>query len=233
MNMDFKRFFDTIKRGDLNEVINQVNTMGIDVKNLKNDAENFEQTPLFEACAVRDRASALNLVRYFLNAGVDPKQQDNLKQVSLFYAVREGHSEVIDLLIQYGADVNHTDTYGQTAIFYCIREGNIPTTQQLVSKGADYDVVDFNGETAIFYAIKYNKYEMCEYLVQRGANVRIENKKGKTASHFAKKHQKQQILELLIKHGAVNVNAPKKINRQPAQEVGSGKVRDNSAEQSQ
>lgn len=190
IGMDFKKFFEAIKRGDLNDVDQQVKSLGIDVKNLRNDRENFEQTPLFEACAIRDKSVALSIVRYLLQCGVDARQQDNLKQISLFYAVREGHTEVIDLLCKSGCDANHIDTYGQTPIFYAIREGNVPTTQQLILAGADPDIVDFNGQTAIFYAIKYNKYEMVEYLIQRGVNVRIEDKKGKTPSHFAKKHQK-------------------------------------------
>jgi len=40
--MDFKKFFEAIKRGDLNDVDQQVKSLGIDVKNLRNDRENFE-----------------------------------------------------------------------------------------------------------------------------------------------------------------------------------------------
>lgn len=79
--------------------------------------------------------------------------------------MREGHTEIIDKLIEAGCDANHIDTYGQTPIFYSIREGNVPTSSQLITHGADADIVDFNGQTAIFYAIKYNKYEMVEFLI--------------------------------------------------------------------
>lgn len=57
--------------------------------------------------------------------GVKPNQQDTLQQIPLYYAVREGHIELIDFLIKNGCSVNHLDTYGQTPIFYCIREGDI------------------------------------------------------------------------------------------------------------
>jgi len=30
----------------------------------------------------------------------------------LFYAVREGHDEIIDILIQAGSNPNHIDMYG-------------------------------------------------------------------------------------------------------------------------
>jgi ankyrin repeat protein len=63
------------------------------------------------------------LVQFLLEQGVEPTIEDNLKQLPLFYAVREGHNELIELLVQKGSQVNHVDIYGQTPIFYCIREG--------------------------------------------------------------------------------------------------------------
>ena len=71
-------------------------------------------------------------MNFLIEQGVDPKTQDSLSQLPLYYAVREGHSKIIDLLLSKGCDVNHLDTYGQNAIFYCIREGNLDTTRQLI-----------------------------------------------------------------------------------------------------
>ncbi len=88
---DFKKVFECIKRGELAEVDQMVNTMGIDVKNLRNDEANFRQTPLFEACALKSPEKALQFVKYFIDRGVDPTVQDDLKQLPVYYAVREGH----------------------------------------------------------------------------------------------------------------------------------------------
>lgn len=66
-------------------------------------------------------------MKFFVEQGVDPNQEDLLLQLPIYYAVREGHSQVIDLLLNKMKNVNHLDTYGQTAIFYCVREGNIVT----------------------------------------------------------------------------------------------------------
>jgi len=59
--------------------------------------------------------------------------------------VREGHEQIIELLVNHGSNINHIDTYGQTPIFYCIREGNIEITKQLINSGSDFDTVDTNG----------------------------------------------------------------------------------------
>jgi ankyrin repeat protein len=118
--------------------------MGLDISNLQND-QAFKQTPLFDACAIKDQERCIKLVRFFIEKGVKATQEDSLKQLPIYYAVREGHSSAIDILIKEGSNVNHLDTYGQTPIFYSIREGNIVTTKQLMQNGADAEIVDNNG----------------------------------------------------------------------------------------
>ena len=39
---------------------------------------NFNQTPLFEACEIKDQEKALRLVNFFLAQGVDPRTEDKL-----------------------------------------------------------------------------------------------------------------------------------------------------------
>ena len=76
-----------------------VRDFGLDLQNLRNDRQNYEQTALFEACAFKDKVKATRFVRFFLEQGVNPTVQDTLQQLPLFYAVREGHDEIIDILI--------------------------------------------------------------------------------------------------------------------------------------
>ena len=51
----------------MEEIINMVNTYGLEVSTIRNDAENFNQTPLFEACAIKDQDKALRLVQFLLS----------------------------------------------------------------------------------------------------------------------------------------------------------------------
>jgi ankyrin repeat protein len=89
-----------------------VRDSGLDLQNLRNDKANYEQTALFEACAFKDQGKAARLVQFFLDQGVSPTQEDTLKQLPLFYAVREGHNDIVDLLIRRGSNPNHIDIYG-------------------------------------------------------------------------------------------------------------------------
>lgn len=72
------------------------------------------------------------MAKALADLNVDPQQPDSLNQTPLYYAVREGHIEVIDWLLERGLNLNHVDTYGQTPIFYSIREGIVTATDKLV-----------------------------------------------------------------------------------------------------
>ena len=55
-----------------------VESYGLDCASLQNDLVNFNQTPLFEACAIKDQEKALRLVNFFLAQSVDPRTEDKL-----------------------------------------------------------------------------------------------------------------------------------------------------------
>ena len=54
---------------------------------------------------------------------------DSLKQSPIYYAVKEGHPNLINFLLSNGCNVNHLDIYGQSPVYYCIREGNFEVTR--------------------------------------------------------------------------------------------------------
>lgn len=57
---------------------------------------------MFPAVVIKNENSSLAMVKLFLEMGVKASQPDNLLQTPLYYAAREGHNQVIDLLIQNG-----------------------------------------------------------------------------------------------------------------------------------
>lgn len=165
---------------------------------------------MFSACVIKDPVQSLAMAKALADLRCDPCQPDTLNQTPLYYAVREGHSDLIDWLLARGLNLNHVDTYGQTPIFYCIREGHIPTTEKLVALGANWDFVDNNGQSPMFYAIKYNKQAMVEYLINKGVNLSILDNKGASLVAEASKRKRQQLVELLIKSGAPAAEEEKK-----------------------
>ena len=51
------------------------------------------------------------MCQVLIDMGADPNKEDDLKQIPLFYAAREGYNKVINLLLDHGGDVNRSDKY--------------------------------------------------------------------------------------------------------------------------
>ena len=107
-----KQLFEKIKKGDVEEVVSLVREYDIDISSFTDEAKNFSQSPIFSACVVKNEETSLKMCQVLIDMGADPNREDDLKQIPLFYAAREGYNKVINLLIDHGCDVNRSDKYG-------------------------------------------------------------------------------------------------------------------------
>jgi len=64
-----KNFFETIKKGDIESVLNERNKLGIDVTNLV-DESSFKQNPIFSAAVIKDENAAVEMGRILTDMGV-------------------------------------------------------------------------------------------------------------------------------------------------------------------
>ena len=67
----------------------------------------------------------------------------------LHYATRNGHVDVVRLLLSNGADVNAgtNKKFENTALHEACRRGKVGVVQALLAKGADPEAKDVNGKT--------------------------------------------------------------------------------------
>ena len=52
------------------------------------------------------------MIKVLVSLGVDFLHKDNLKQSPLFYAAKNGHMKVIQILVENGVPLNDVDIYG-------------------------------------------------------------------------------------------------------------------------
>jgi ankyrin repeat protein len=88
----------------------------------------MEHSELFSACKQND----LDRVRELLDHGADPNVQDFHGWTALMEASREGHADVVRLLLlDDRTDPNMKDNLGWAAWIHAIREGNTDVVKLL------------------------------------------------------------------------------------------------------
>ena len=161
------------------------------------------ETPLMIAAGT----GSVEEVRMLLDCGADingaePKSLQN----ALMWAASEGHSGVVDLLIQRGANVNAASKSGFTALVFAALKNDARDVQHLLKAGADpnYALVDkTTGETKVLTIAAANRsYAASIALLDGGADPNIADRAGRTPLHDAAQAGALDLVRKLLAKGA-------------------------------
>ncbi len=119
-------------------------------------------------------------------------------------AVRGGHGEAVNVLLEGGASFETKSTkYGRTPLHIAAEEGKPEMVQLLMRKGADKDALDGNEWTPLYTSAYYGSEAATVALLAGGADVNLESGHGKTSViHIAAEDTHVDILRAVIEHGA-------------------------------
>ena len=123
------------------------------------------------------------------------------KKTPLMVASKNGHTEIVQLLLEKGAYVNAKDNYGETALMLAAANGRTEIVQLLLEKGADVNAKNEYGRTALMYALGNYRTEIIQLLLEKGADVNAKNKYGSTALMFAASNGRTEIVQILLEKG--------------------------------
>lgn len=166
-------------------------------------------TPLSRA-AYRGSAEVVKLLLRY-GAYIKYRDQDGS---ALTMAVREGHQEVVKVLVDAGAPVDpidkqHASEQGHVEIFNLLsnpdvvllheaaREGNFEVVLELISKGVNIDSTDMFGWTAVMTACYHDRVETVKVLLAAGADITTMSHNGTKFPEIAWKKNNPEILKLL------------------------------------
>jgi uncharacterized protein len=71
----------------------------------------------------------------------------------LLYAAREGHLEIVKILLNAGAAIEQPDADGVTPLLMAIVNNQLPVARFLVEQGANINVADWYGQTPLWAAV--------------------------------------------------------------------------------
>jgi ankyrin repeat protein len=127
----------------------------------------------------------------------------NIKQATLFQAVRNGTQKVVELLIAAGADKNGKDSSDDKTPLHVAMESNqIKVVEWLIAEGADIMARDSAGQTILHIAARLDRFETIAQLLAR-KELRKDSRDvmGQTPLHVAATCGNFEATRLLIDKG--------------------------------
>eukprot|EP01135_Chromosphaera_perkinsii_P011948 Nk52_evm1s2542 gene=Nk52_evmTU1s2542 len=166
----------------------------VDVKDL------MGYTPLQWCCAMNH----LEGVRYLCSKGADPSHGNNRGQDALFIAASNGHSRIVNYLIQstpshMGLSVNLEDVEGHISLHYAAAWGLSDSVKALLRAGASASAKDTEyNRTPLHFASYANHKEVVLLLIEN----MLEGEKTRRASKISHLLDSQDSLGLRPMHAA-------------------------------
>lgn len=124
--------------------------------------------------------------------------KDKPRASSLFRAVKEGRSGLVQQLLHAGADPNSKDALGATPLHYVANDGQIEIAENLQRCGADLEASDTKGRTALSRAAMHGNLQMVSWLLHRGVQPDTKDFKGNSPLSRAAEYGELEVVRLLL-----------------------------------
>ncbi|CAD5123337.1 DgyrCDS11693 [Dimorphilus gyrociliatus] len=159
-----------------------------------------ENVSLLHWAAINNRR---DIVKYLIGKGaIVDRIGGDLMSTPMHWATRQGHLQMVVLLMQHGADPSCTDGEGCTCIHLAAQLGHSVILAFFIAKGLDVDLPDANGKTPLMWSsFRIHSMDPIRLLLTFNANPHLTDHNGNTALHYAAMGGNHVVCTLLIKAG--------------------------------
>lgn len=167
--------------------------------------------------AVRD--NDVHGVRQCLKNRVDPNMADAgyFAYYPLHFAVLNGNSTIVDILLIGKANVNAENALGDTPLYCALNQGDLVIAKKLIDAGADVNTKCYY-ETILHLAARRNKLSLMKKLVLfPGVDLNVRDQYGKTPLHTAIASNKDclEVAKVLIGASEIDLNIKDNVGKTP------------------
>ncbi len=153
------------------------------------------------------REGKVDEVERILATRIDPNTQNPNQETALLVAAQNGHTKVVQKLLEAGADVNYANQsengHNNTALMLAAQNGHTETVQALLgARGINVNQEDVYGCTALHHAAKQGSQETTTALLNAGAKIDHQDKNGNTPLMTAASNGKTDSALALLNAGA-------------------------------
>jgi ankyrin repeat protein len=145
-----------------------------------NAEDNGEQ--LIDACSGGNFPD----VRSLVSSGASVNYQDGDGATSAICCCAEGHSEILQFLLEQGANARLAANYRWAPLHYAAVCNKCACVTVLLRHGVVVDAINTRGETALWLASLLGFLPIVELLVEGGADIELAANDGKTAIDIAR-----------------------------------------------
>lgn len=135
-------------------------------------------------CVARKKASC-EMLSLLIDMGASPNVDT---QPPLLEAVRNGHTDLVEILLKAGATPTVANSIGCTSLHYAASYGDEATSRLLVAHGADVNADNLFGVTPAHVAACKGVVNVLRLLVEAGASVTARDGHGNTPAHEAARY---------------------------------------------
>ena len=126
---------------------------------------------------------------------------ENGPDTTIIEASKNGHIEIVKVMIEKGLDINTLDDVGYTALSYAALNGYLDVVDLLIEYGADVNVTNHWGGNALVQAAFFGHVDIAKILIDNGANMNV-TIHGDSLVVYAAKNGFDDLVEHLINAGA-------------------------------
>jgi len=168
-------------------------------EDLVNTNDQYDSTPLHEACA----EGHLESVRVLLDNGADIDNKNEDEQTPFHLAAAAGHIDVVELLLERDQNaIFDKDEDDNSALHLASNERRSKMVELLLRQGASVQQRNNRGWTALDSAAAAGAYECAALLLKHDSPVDPMDMKKTTPLHLTAKYGHARITTLLLQHGA-------------------------------
>ena len=122
-----------------------------------------------------EESSDDSLVRYERKSGLTP----------LHIAVKEGHLDMCQMLLEHEADVHAQDSKGNTPLHSALSDNNLEISRILLEYNAEVNSRNDDGSTPLLMALPNGNIELVRLLLAHNADTLVHDNMGNTPLHLA------------------------------------------------
>ncbi|XP_055790949.1 ankyrin repeat domain-containing protein 26 isoform X7 [Salvelinus fontinalis] len=144
----------------------------------------------------------------------DINQLDKENRTALHIACANGHTDVVQFLVESKAKLNLCDNQNRSPLMKAVQCQQERCVVTLLEHDAEPNLVDINGNTALHLASCIPACSTAMLLLEHEANINAQNKEGYSPLTMAVKENHAEMAEFLLKEGA-DVNTKDQGHRSP------------------